>query len=465
MTINVLPDNALLEIFDFYVKEAWMVAEPWRNLVHVCSKWRNVVFGSPRRLDLQLFCVPSTPVRETLDVWPSLPIAVNLYNMEAWGMDNIHAALEHPDRICSLTLLNISSSQFQKVLEVTQQSFPTLTSLQLRPKGDGATVVPDSFLGGSAPLLHSLSLDRIPFPGLPNLLLTASRIVYLSLERIPDSAYISPETMVNCLSVMTTLHNLTITFESPRSRPEPESRRPHSRTRTLLPSINGFWFIGADEYLEDLLARIDAPLLYKLSITFFNNEILNTPQLTHFIGRTPKFRMQDEAHVVFSDSEVSVTLPKIACGMLEFKLGISDELLDRQLSFLARVCNSTFPEAFIPTVEHLYIETGHRVPHWQDRDDIENFQWLGLFRPFTAVKHLYISRYSTPRVTPALHELVRERAMEVLPDLQILYLEELPVPKPIGRFIEQFIDARQLAGHPVAVSPWEKQMDEWATIN
>jgi hypothetical protein len=39
----------LLEIFDFYVFE-----ESWETLIHVCRRrrWRYVVFGSPRRLDL-----------------------------------------------------------------------------------------------------------------------------------------------------------------------------------------------------------------------------------------------------------------------------------------------------------------------------------------------------------------------------------------------------------------------------
>ncbi len=33
---------------------------------HVCQKWRSVVFGSPRRLNLRLLCTKRTPVREML---------------------------------------------------------------------------------------------------------------------------------------------------------------------------------------------------------------------------------------------------------------------------------------------------------------------------------------------------------------------------------------------------------------
>ena len=49
VTIDMVPDVALLEIFGVYT---WL--ESWYTLVHVCRKWRNVVFGSPCRLNLRL---------------------------------------------------------------------------------------------------------------------------------------------------------------------------------------------------------------------------------------------------------------------------------------------------------------------------------------------------------------------------------------------------------------------------
>jgi hypothetical protein len=62
VTIETLPDLALLEIFDFYVHaDGWDHEEElsaWLTLVHVCRKWRNVAFRSPRRLKLQLTAKP-----------------------------------------------------------------------------------------------------------------------------------------------------------------------------------------------------------------------------------------------------------------------------------------------------------------------------------------------------------------------------------------------------------------------
>ena len=116
-TIDMLPDIALLEIFDLYVDGARTGA--WYTLVHVCRKWRYVVFGSPRRLNLRLSCKPRTPVRKTIDVWPLLPILVSAYGH--CGVGNIIAALEHNDRICELNLDDLPKSQMEKVFAAMQR--------------------------------------------------------------------------------------------------------------------------------------------------------------------------------------------------------------------------------------------------------------------------------------------------------------------------------------------------------
>jgi hypothetical protein len=298
VTIDMLPDVALLQTFDFYLDGTWI--EEWYTLVHVCRKWRYIVFGSPRRLDLRLFCQAGTPVRETLGVWPPLPIVVWDNGDRAWGLDNIIAALEHNDRVCELILFNIRRSQMEKVLATMQQPFPVLTRLRLQPKDERAPVVPVSFLGGSAPRLQKLFLESIPLSGLPNLLLSATRLVHLDLRRIPHSGYISPEALVASLSVLTRLENLHIEFESPQSLSDPKSRCPPLPTRALLPLLTKLWFVGVCGYFEEIAARIDAPLLDKLTITFCHQLVFDTPQVTQFVGRTPKLKAYDEAHGVLS---------------------------------------------------------------------------------------------------------------------------------------------------------------------
>jgi hypothetical protein len=451
---EMLPDVSLLRIFDFYVGE-----EPedediqaWHTLVHVCRYWRNVVFGSPRRLNLQLYCSARTPVRETLDVWPLLPIIVKVYSVDRWDNGNIIAALEHNDRICQLVIFDIPSSETDKALTAMQQPFPALTYLLLTSRTEPAPVVPALFLGGFAPALQILALDHIPFPGLPKLLLSATHLVKLDIQRISHSGYISPEAMVTGLSILTSLKSLGIGFESPRSRPDHRTRRPPPRTRTLLPALTKLWFKGVNEYLEDLVAWIEAPLLENLTITFLHQLIFHSPQLTQFIGRTPKFKAHDEAHVDFSYYHVMVTLPRTVTFNGTLELGISCWGPDWQLSSVAQVCrvvcSSSFPQALIPTVERLYMRNDS---HWQD--EIENSQWLELFHPFTAVKDLYIRSGLIQRILPAL---VGVRVTEALPALQTLFLEEPQLSGPVQETMEQFVAARQVAGHPVAVTPWKR---------
>ena len=448
VTIDIFLDVALLTIFAFYANEGHI--EAWHTLVHVCQKWRTIVFGSPRCLNLQLHCNGRTPVREMLDIWPPLPIVIWESGNEMWGNGNIIAALEHNDRICKIDLFNIPRSQLENVLAAIKKPFPALTRLDLGFKDEIDETVPVDpvwFLGGSAPSLQTLILYRIPFPGLPKLLLSATHLVHFELLSIPHSGYISPEVMATCLSVLTRLETLILGFEFP----DQKSRRPPPLTRILLPVLTELWFKGVVEYFDDLVARIDAPQLKIMRITFFHQLILDTPQLSQFISRTPKLRTHNKARMAFSKG-VSVTLPQILDGRLH--LGISCRYHDWQLSSLAQLCSSSFPQALISMVEHLYISESSRLP-WPD--DIENSQWLELLHPFAAVKDLYISSEFVPRILPALQELTGERVTEVLPALQTLFLDEPLASGPVQDIIVQFVDARQRVDHPIGISRWENE--------
>jgi hypothetical protein len=461
VTIDVLPGLALLEIFDFYMHEALAGVEAWHTLVHVCRKWRNIVFDSPRRLDLRLYYSASRPVMEMLDVWPPFPIVIMVRSHRPWSLDNLVAALEHNDRIRELDLSEIRGGQLEKVWAAMQKPFPALSRLGILPVIRLPPAVPSSFLGGSAPRLRSLSLQSIPFPGVLNLLLSATHLVHLHLWRIPHSEYFSPEEIATCLSMLTRLERLSIGFESPLIHPD--RKRPPPQTRTLLPFLTGLWFEGFSEYLEDLVARIDAPRLNTLAITFLPELIFDTPQLVQFISRAPKLRSPGEARVVFSKRNVSVTLPLTFDTPMKLpmdralKLAVSCTQPDQQLASLAQVCSSSFPRALVSAVEPLYIIEGRYLGlHW--RDDIENSQWLELLHPFTSVKNLYISEEFVPRIAPALQELVGERVTELLPALRNLFLEEkLPSGSVQENFehFERFIAARQLTNHSVSISRWE----------
>ena len=219
MPIDVLSDNVLLDIFDFCANEDIGLTkkgiEAWQTLVHVCRRWRSVVFGSTHRLDLRLFFTAKTPARDTLDVWPALPLLIQCRgNYTTETVDNIIAVLECSDRVSQIDMI-IPGSYLENVLPIMLQGpFPELTHFSLElPLRDGTmtTALPSSFLGGSAPRLRTFVLDYIPFPGLPKLLSFATHLVSLHCN-IPYSGYISPKSMATCLSVLTRLEYLSLRF-------------------------------------------------------------------------------------------------------------------------------------------------------------------------------------------------------------------------------------------------------------
>jgi hypothetical protein len=457
--IDLLPDDVLLEIFDFYKGINLLFKgkplgkpdiEAWQSLVHVCRRWRNLVLGSPRCLNLQLYCTPKTPAKDTLDVWPALPLLIEGDMKTTPGVDNIAAALGRSNCVSEVLLWGLAW-QLEEVLAPMQVPFPELTDLRLFSYHDETTpVIPDSFLGGSAPRLRILMLDSISFPGLPKLIPSATRLVHLDVCNIPHSGYISPEAMVALISVLSSLNSLALGFRSPQSRPDWESRSLPPPKRSILPALHEFRFTGVTEYLEDLVAFIDAPQLDHMNITFFNQIDFYSPRLIQFINCTPTLRAFDKARVGFNDYTASVIHLYRTYEMDGFLwISISCREPDWQLSSIEQVCNSSLPP--LPMVEDLYIEHDYSQQVWKN-DAIENDLWLQLLLPFTVVKNLHLPKEFAPGIAGALQDLVGGRITEVLPSLQNIFVEEPEALGPFQEKIGQFVTARQLSGRPVTIS-------------
>ena len=427
--------------------------EVWQTLVHVCRRSRSVVFRSPRRLNLRLVFTQGTPASDTLDFWPSLPLLIRDSDHSTEDVDDFVAVLKRSDRVVKVDHYIGNDSDLETVLGAMQVPFPELTDLRLHLIDGMASVLPDSFLGGSAPRLQFLILDRIPFPGLPNLLLSTTHLVTLRLCDIPHSGYFSPESMVTALSTLSSLEYLSLKFESPRSRPDWASRRLPPTTRFVLPVLTYFRFKGACEYLEDLVTGINAPRLNNLYITLFNQIVFDTPQIIRFINRSPALETFEKAIVVFEHRAASVDLSSSqASGYGGFNVKIPCRELDWQVSSMEQVCTSCLPP--LSTLEDLYIyEHPLSPPVWQD--NIEDTLWLELLRPFTAVKNLYLSEKFASRIIPALQELTVGRATEVLPTLQNIFLEEIQPSGTVQAGIQLFAATRQVTSHSIEVARWD----------
>ena len=448
--IDVLPDDVLLDIFDFYIN--WYSSygtrrrsEAWRSLVHVCRRWRTIVFGSPRRLNLQLHCAPDTPAKDTLDIWPALPLIVRGHMGLIRDTDNIISLLRQSNRVCQVCLVCLACWQVEEVFALMQVPFPELTKIWLSSHDEMLPVIPDSFLGGSAPRLQYFELDGIPFPGMPKLLLSATHLVYLRLSGIPLSGYISPELMVALLSVLSSLSTLYLQFQSPQSHPDWELRNLPPPKRSILPALEEFRFRGVTEYLDELVTRIDTPQLDYMHIAFFNQIDFDYPRLAQFIDRTPTLGARDKARVQFGAGNTSVRVS----GTLE--IVISWEVPDRQVSPIVQVCNSSLPP--LSMVEDLWIERLYGDQTFQI-DAVENTQWLQLLLQFTAVENLHLSKELAPSIAAALKELVGGGITEVLPNLQNIFVvwPRHKLSEPFRENIGQFVAARKLSDHPITVS-------------
>lgn len=361
-------------------------------------------------------------------------------------MDNTVVALGRSSRVCEIDLWGSSGEESEKVLAAMRRPFPEITYLQLGAYD--APIVPDSFLGGSAPRLQFLWMKDIPFPGLPKLLSSTIQLVDLHLHGIPQSGYISPEVMITCLSALTGLERLSLGFQSPQSYPIGELQRPPPPTRSILPTLIYFQFRGVSEYLDDFVAHIDAPRLSNLQIIFFNQIDFDTPALAQFISLTPRLNVPDEARVIFHHDVVMIRFLSRTFSHAELYVEISCSASDWQLSSLTQVCALCLPP--LSSVEVLHI--GHLLSPSCWKNGIEDAQWLDFLRPFDGVKSLYLPRIFAIGVGSSLNELIGERITEVLPTLQNIFADGYP--RPTSREIEgivQFVQARQLSGHPIII--------------
>jgi len=461
-TIDALPDDVLLETFEFYLDKVDpnLIGEShdydgWQTLVHVSRRWRCIVFVSPRRLDLKLCCTRKRLVNsKTLDIWPALPIVIYSPRMHSYkGVTSVISALRHHNRVCKIYHYNKEfRDSFLRAFAAIDEPFPELTSLKLVSLGQNVPTLPDSFLGGSAPRLRSLDLCRIPYPSIGRLLSSTSNLVRLSLWQIPRSGYIAPETIVPCLSMLPRLESLLLQFRYPRLRAQGESRHSPPLTRVVFPNLTVLNFGGNIEYLEDIVSQIETPVLDEAIFWFFNQLVFDTPLLGHFIRRTEAFMTIHTAQVQFFRDEIVVTLRRLVetpdDDDVALYLSISCKPLDWQLSALAQVLDPFLSS--LQTVESLEIEEYHE--DWQG--EMEVIQWRELLHPFSSVKDMTLKHPDSVRlVAPALQEFAGERTTEVLPALQNLFFPTngWRPSGPVMKAIRQFIRARQLSGHPVTV--------------
>jgi hypothetical protein len=465
VTIGSLPDDVLIEVFHFCRistdRQGWYMN--WQKLVHVCQRWRFVVFGSPLGLDLQILCTNKVPARRLLNVWPPFPLHIHFYiysqdPKDNLNLDNLIAALEHPDRVCGIDITSPPDYLWDPILTVMQEPFPALTHLSF----SRLLHLPGTFLNGSAPRLKYLHFSGVSFPSLPRLLLSATDLTTLNLSEIPNGGYIPPEAMATCLSTLKRLEYLTIVFQSSTPHLQPTNRCLAPPTRSVLPVLIRFHFQGVSEYLEVLAGRIDAPRLEYFQILFFNQLVIDVPQIIRFLTHLE--------WVGKPSSQLSFNLTRCACMLLythssqsgpTVRWSVICQGLDFQVCSAIQICRQIIPLS--SGMEVLEIK---RQNMWYKGvsagirpDDIDPTLWRHLFRSFPSVRRLTISAELEPFIAAALRRLTASgsSAPDVFPLLESLSIDELTPDKATKEGIESFVTARQHSGHPVTVHRTESK--------
>jgi hypothetical protein len=431
----------------------------WHKLVHVCRRWRFIIFGSPHHLKLKLVCTSKTPVRKLLDIWPAFPLAVYVDGNEEDEFDDLFAALEHRDRVKKIEIGDplTRDGLWERMATVMEEPFPELTYLWL---GSPSGVLPlsNTFLSGSASRLQHLVLWSISFPSLPQFLLSTRDLTTLNLFDIPNSGYIPPERMATCLSVLPKLESVIIQFESPTPNLERGNRSLPPQTRSVLPSLTELDFRGMSEYLEVLAARIDVPILRfdHLKIVFSNRLTFDIPQTIRLFGHLDSFRTSNltlrfhmpwyssrlHSEAVFFPSDMAPR--SLACMGQSCSWHIRCNTSDGQVFSMAQICRQIL--SFHSSVESLIIEC-----NFPPRIEIDSTAWLELFRSFLSVKSLQIPAILELSIAAALQGLTGESAAEVFPSLHSLFIVGMSAGA-VPQGMQLFLTARQDCGRPISVS-------------
>jgi len=341
-----------------------------------------------------------------------------------------------------------------------EKPFPELTELSCSSsEGNEMPILPQSFLGGSAPHLRTLYLDEVPPLAVQSLLLSANNLIYLSLQRIPDSGYNSPEDMANCLSGLTRLETLILHFRPARSLLLSQVSRQLLSTPTpsVLPTLTEFEFQGRTCYLERLVARIDAPLLLKLRITSFHDDVFDVPQLRRLISHAEKLGTHARATVSYFNNAPRLRLSSqpwtVDSPTLTFWISnnsFSYPFLP--VSSLAQVCKSSFPP--ISTLDELEIIGACPIQVRQNAME-QRMQWLELLALFTSLKILRLGKPVALTIMRALKGLAGERERAMLPTLQSLFIGGFQSSAVVQDVVEQFVTARQLSDMYISVHDWK----------
>ena len=401
--------------------------------------------------------------------------------------DNLLFALWHLSRVNEI-MLSAPQATLAEMTMAMLEAAPSLQHLTLHSQS-AELVLPKSFLEGDAPRLRHLILTGVSLATLHPLLPSTNSLVSLVLERVPSSAYFSPESLIAHVRLMPHLETLSIGFLSAVPRPGLGSERflqpgRVSQARIELPALTQLIYRGVSAYFEYLLARIRAPLLQDIDITFFNQLTLRIPRTCTFISDLELFRptgariefTQTSAHILLftasaalppngSQSQSPDIFFSVPCGRLDF-----------QVSAIAQICGGLSGGAGSGAGSHLLLPVEEFTlgfhqdelsEEWRGEEAVDPSLWRALLTPFRQTRTLRVHVALAADLERALRPaephaadgpafvggLEEELLVPELRTIVLLHRDDERVLAGATAALGAFVDERSRAGHPVNVEP------------
>ncbi|KAN0136921.1 hypothetical protein V8E53_005362 [Lactarius tabidus] len=240
---------------------------------------------------------------------------------------------------------------------------------------------------------------------------------------------------------MTQLRSLSLHFYS---RPRNDFRLPSPpEKRIALPALAYLEYRGTSNYLDNLVARIDAPCLGDLDVTFFNQFAMEASQLGQFIERIEILKSLSQADVQISKRAISIRFsqPRAPTSL---GLTILCEQLVRQLFSMGQICNHFSP--FLFRVKDLRVSSTRAS---SGQDDIDGQRWLELIGPFGSAEDFRVAGELATDILRALTQVDGEHTI-ILPSLRNLCVTELWLAHgPLWDAAQSFITSRWPTSSPV----------------
>jgi hypothetical protein len=413
ISIDTLPDDVLLEVFDHYRNlsaDHWARLQGWYKLAHTCPRWRQLIFASSLRLNLQLRCTFGTPIADMINHSPPFPLILDYgpHLLKTWtpaDQDGLLFALQHLSRTHEI-MLSAPQPTLAEIISTMLDAAPMLRRLILHTEST-EFVLPKGFLDGNAPQLRHLELHGVSLATLPPLLSSTTSLVSLILERVPSSVYFSPESLIAHIHTMPYLRTLSIGFLSAVHRPGLGNQRflppgQTSQARIELPALEQLVYRGVSAYLESLLARIRTPVIQDIDITLFNQLTLWVPRICTFISDLEPFQpttaridfAQTSAHILLFVP--SMALQSSESRSIDISLSVSCARLDFQVSAMAQICSClsgtgtvsgaglAYANLVLPVEElMLGFHQNELSEEWRaDEDVVDPSLWRTLLTPF-----------------------------------------------------------------------------------